>query len=99
LQTSFALSLLMLFKTSSSYARWWECRILWGTGYIHIRQFMRLVIAYVGRDNPELVAPLYRWNCAWLPALAAFMRGKVRPSVVGLAPMAVSTAQLHGICR
>ena len=35
--TSFALSLLMLFKTNSSYARWWEARTLWGSMYISVR--------------------------------------------------------------
>eukprot|EP00441_Pelagodinium_beii_P047179 CAMPEP_0197623544 /NCGR_PEP_ID=MMETSP1338-20131121/3541_1 /TAXON_ID=43686 ORGANISM="Pelagodinium beii, Strain RCC1491" /NCGR_SAMPLE_ID=MMETSP1338 /ASSEMBLY_ACC=CAM_ASM_000754 /LENGTH=409 /DNA_ID=CAMNT_0043193555 /DNA_START=32 /DNA_END=1261 /DNA_ORIENTATION=+ len=28
--TSFSLSLLLVFKTNSSYARWWEARIIWG---------------------------------------------------------------------
>ncbi len=41
--TSFALSLLMLFKTNSSYGRWWEARTLWGSGYIAVRSILRLV--------------------------------------------------------
>lgn len=41
--TSFALSLLMLFKTNSSYSRWWEARTLWGSGYIYVRSILRLV--------------------------------------------------------
>mmetsp|Transcript_43708 Transcript_43708/g.78473 ORF Transcript_43708/g.78473 Transcript_43708/m.78473 type:complete len:431 (-) Transcript_43708:481-1773(-) len=28
--TSFSLSLLLVFKTNNSYARWWEARIIWG---------------------------------------------------------------------
>jgi len=28
--TSFSLSLLLVFKTNSAYARWWEARIIWG---------------------------------------------------------------------
>lgn len=27
---TFALSLLLVFKTNSSYSRWWEGRIIWG---------------------------------------------------------------------
>ncbi|KAL4448048.1 hypothetical protein ABPG75_005267 [Micractinium tetrahymenae] len=72
--TSFALSLLMLFKTNSSYSRWWEARTLWGAGYIYVRSILRLVISFVGRDSPHLVPPLYRWTAALMPALAAYLR-------------------------
>ncbi|KAL4444930.1 hypothetical protein ABPG77_003980 [Micractinium sp. CCAP 211/92] len=72
--TSFALSLLMLFKTNSSYSRWWEARTLWGSGYITVRSILRLVISFVGRDTPHLVAPLYRWTAALMPAMAAYLR-------------------------
>lgn len=41
--TSFALSLLMLYKTNSSYARWWEARTHLGQLYINVRSVMRMV--------------------------------------------------------
>ena len=31
--SSFAMSLLMVFRTNSSYARWWEARTVWGQIY------------------------------------------------------------------
>jgi predicted membrane chloride channel (bestrophin family) len=41
--TSFALSLLMLFKTNSAYARWWEARTQLGQLYINVRSVLRMV--------------------------------------------------------
>ncbi|EFN57633.1 hypothetical protein CHLNCDRAFT_11790, partial [Chlorella variabilis] len=72
----FALSLLMLFKTTTSYSRWWEARTLWGSGYITVRSVLRLCLSFVGRSRPQLVPALYRWTAAVLPALAAHLRGK-----------------------
>ncbi|KAI7838066.1 hypothetical protein COHA_008149 [Chlorella ohadii] len=74
--TSFALSLLMLFRTNSCYGRWWEARTLWGSAYITCRSIMRLSLCYVGRDNPHLVPALHRWNAAFTPALASYLRQK-----------------------
>ncbi|PRW20866.1 UPF0187 chloroplastic [Chlorella sorokiniana] len=74
--TSFALSLLMLFRTNSSYGRWWEARTLWGSAYITCRSIMRLCICYVGRDSPHLLPALHRWNAAFTPALATLLRQK-----------------------
>jgi hypothetical protein len=64
----------MLFKTTSSYSRWWEARVLWGNGYIAVRSTLRLAISFVGRDHPELLPAMYRWTAAILPALAAYLR-------------------------
>lgn len=41
--TSFALSLLLLYKTNSAYQRWWEARTQLGTLYIVSRSLTRLV--------------------------------------------------------
>ena len=41
--TSFALSLLLLYKTNSAYQRWWEARTQLGTLYIVSRSITRLV--------------------------------------------------------
>ncbi|KAL4859746.1 hypothetical protein ACK3TF_000036 [Chlorella vulgaris] len=74
--TSFALSLLMLFKTTSSYGRWWEARTLLGSGYITVRSVLRLCMSYVGRQHPDLIPPIFRWTAAIMPALAAHVRGR-----------------------
>ncbi|PSC75297.1 UPF0187, chloroplastic [Micractinium conductrix] len=74
--TSFALSLLMLFKTNSSYARWWESRTLLGSGYIACRSHLRLCISYVGCAQPQLLLALHRWTAAVLPALSVHLRQK-----------------------
>lgn len=66
----------MLFKTTTSYSRWWEARTLWGSGYITVRSVLRLCLSFVGRSRPQLVPALYRWTAAVLPALAAHLRGK-----------------------
>lgn len=33
-------------------------------------------LCYVGRDNPHLVPALHRWNAAFTPALASYLRQK-----------------------
>lgn len=33
-------------------------------------------ISFVGRRDPELLPPLYRWTAAVLPALASLLRGR-----------------------
>ena len=34
----------------------------------------RQVLAYVARDSPELLPPLFRWTCALVPSKAAYLR-------------------------
>jgi predicted membrane chloride channel (bestrophin family) len=41
--TAFALSLLLVFRTNSSYDRWWEARKLWGGVVNRTRDFVRQV--------------------------------------------------------
>eukprot|EP00887_Chlorella_sp_A99_P004675 scaffold4.g4675.t1 len=73
--TSFALSLLLLYKTNSAYGRWWEARIQLGTLYIVSRSIVRLSITWVGRRDPHLVPAIQRWTAAIMPSLCAFLRG------------------------
>lgn len=39
--TSFALALLLVFRTTNSYNRWWEARILWGSHINMTRDIVR----------------------------------------------------------
>jgi predicted membrane chloride channel (bestrophin family) len=41
--TTFALSLLLVFRTNSSYSRWWEARMVWGAVVNLSRNFARQV--------------------------------------------------------
>eukprot|EP00884_Botryococcus_braunii_P008239 jgi/Botrbrau1/17416/Bobra.0054s0012.1 len=66
--TAFALSLLMVFKTNSSYARWWEARTTWGFVFNAVRNMARRAIADIGEDHSEALAMFVRW-CAALPYL------------------------------
>ncbi|KAL4435582.1 hypothetical protein ABPG77_002545 [Micractinium sp. CCAP 211/92] len=72
--TSFALSLLMLFKTNSSYGRWWEARQAMGRLLVHSRNLERLSAAYVAPADPSLLPALRRWTAAITPSLAAYLR-------------------------
>ena len=51
--TSFALSLLLLYKTNSAYGRWWEARTQLGTLYIVSRSIQRLVSRPRGVRSPS----------------------------------------------
>eukprot|EP00884_Botryococcus_braunii_P008237 jgi/Botrbrau1/17414/Bobra.0054s0010.1 len=66
--TAFALSLLMVFKTNSSYARWWEARTTWGYVFNAVRNMARRAIADIGEEHAEALAMFVRW-CAALPYL------------------------------
>ena len=39
--TSFALSLLLVFRTNTSYARWWDARVTWGAVLSGSRDLIR----------------------------------------------------------
>ncbi|PRW56029.1 UPF0187 chloroplastic [Chlorella sorokiniana] len=71
---SFALSLLLVFKTNSSYARWWECNCLWGSVFAKKADFVRLATSYMGRTHPQLMPPLISWTIAFMPAMAVQLR-------------------------
>lgn len=40
---TFAVSLLLVFRTNSSYSRWWEGRIIWGQVVNFARNYSRQV--------------------------------------------------------
>mmetsp|Transcript_36209 Transcript_36209/g.61062 ORF Transcript_36209/g.61062 Transcript_36209/m.61062 type:complete len:405 (+) Transcript_36209:242-1456(+) len=57
---SFALSLLLVFKTNTSYARWWEARKIWGRMFDWARHLTRQVCTWFPDDH-ELKAEIFRW--------------------------------------
>jgi putative membrane protein len=67
-----ALAILIGFRNSASYDRWWEARKLWGGIINHSRTFARQVVGYV---EPEFARPVVLRQVAWTHALAAQLRG------------------------
>lgn len=61
-QISFALSLLLVFRTNTAYARWWEGRKIWGTLTNRSRDFVRQSNSYVKSAKARDV--LLRWTIA-----------------------------------
>jgi predicted membrane chloride channel (bestrophin family) len=49
---TFALALLLVFKTNASYSRWWEGRVVWGQLVNFGRNLPRLVRDRLVRDRP-----------------------------------------------
>ena len=75
-----ALSILLGFRTASSYDRWWEARKIWGAIVNDSRTFARQVLTLLsGRDGERPVALqrelVYR-QIAWNYALARSLRGE-----------------------
>jgi len=50
--TSFALSLLMIFRTNSAYARFWEARTAWGLIIALTRNLVRRASAWCAPPQP-----------------------------------------------
>lgn len=48
-----AVSLLLAFRTSQSYERWWEARIVWGTIVNDSRTFIRQLIQFLPESNAK----------------------------------------------
>ncbi|KAG2436782.1 hypothetical protein HXX76_006306 [Chlamydomonas incerta] len=71
---TFALSLLLVFRTNSSYGRWWEGRIIWGQIVNFGRNYTRQVLMWFPPDRPELRAAAVRWAAAAPRVLLAHIR-------------------------
>ncbi|EFN53823.1 hypothetical protein CHLNCDRAFT_32075 [Chlorella variabilis] len=72
--TSFALSLLLVFRTNTSYQRWDEARKMWGSMVNRSRDFTRQALGYVPESQPELRSMLVRWSIAYPRALMCHLR-------------------------
>lgn len=74
-------SLLVAFRTNSSYARWWEARILWGAIVNDSRSWTRQVLTFVDAskmtENAEsTIRTMTLRQIAWCYALTRTLRGK-----------------------
>ncbi|MFI8482816.1 bestrophin family protein [Pseudomonas sp. NPDC078700] len=80
-----ALVVLISFRNSSAYNRWWEARTLWGAMVNSSRSFARQALTLV--DDPSadvnpIKSTLLRRHVAYVNCLAAQLRGKPCPEEV-----------------
>ncbi|CAK0748372.1 hypothetical protein CVIRNUC_001834 [Coccomyxa viridis] len=59
--TSFALALLITFRTNSCYARWWEARTIWGRIVNQTRNLARQSTAWFPEEDEALLEQFNRW--------------------------------------
>ena len=73
-----AISLVLTFRISQSYDRWWEARKIWGAIVNDSRSITRQLLTFVDSDSPELQRFqrefTYR-QVAWCYALGESLRG------------------------
>lgn len=69
-----AVSLLLAFRTSQSYERWWEARIVWGAIVNDSRTFVRLVIQFLRADEDKTVKEFAERQMIWTYALGESLR-------------------------
>ena len=69
-----ALGMLLVFRTSSSYDRFWEGRKLWGGIVNETRNLIRGAVVHL-KDDPALLARLTRWTAAFPWAAMHGLRG------------------------
>ncbi|MBL8239512.1 MAG: hypothetical protein JNM66_18960 [Bryobacterales bacterium] len=69
-----AMGMLLVFRTSSSYDRFWEGRKLWGGIVNETRNLVRGASAHLA-GNPALLARLTRWTAAFPWAAMHSLRG------------------------
>ncbi len=74
-----AISLLLAFRTSQSYERWWEARIIWGAIVNDSRTITRLSLQFFNKEQAEKLA--YR-QIIWVYALSESLRKLPFSSIV-----------------
>ena len=76
-----AISILLGFRTSSAYGRWWEARKIWGAIINNSRTLVRQAIGFFSHaDAANDVKALAKKQIAWCYALNSSLRGLEMPS-------------------
>lgn len=75
------IGLVLAFRTNSSYSRWWEARIIWGSIVNDSRTWTRQLLEFsdIENDQDELSATIRRMSlrqAAWCYALSRNLRGQ-----------------------
>lgn len=76
---SFALSLLLVFKTNTSHARWWEARCAWGDVYTNMRSLLRKAMNY----SPNATLAQRQMFVRWVVAAPYIMRSHLMDYIPG----------------
>ncbi|WP_407481092.1 bestrophin family protein [Elizabethkingia meningoseptica] len=69
-----AVSLLIAFRTSQSYERWWEARMIWGAIVNDSRTLVRQIIQALPRHNEAAVKQFAQRQIIWNYALGESLR-------------------------
>lgn len=69
-----AVSLLLAFRTSQSYERWWEARTVWGAIVNDSRSFVRLAIQFLPAEDHKTVREFAERQIIWTYALGESLR-------------------------
>lgn len=69
-----AVSLLLAFRTSQSYDRWWEARKIWGAIVNDSRTFVRQVTQFVPENKQEEIKAFAERQIIWTFALGEALR-------------------------
>lgn len=71
---AFAVALLMGFRTSASYDRWWEARKIWGGIVNDSRTLIRQIISFAGDDAKDETRKMSNYQIAWCNSLKNSLR-------------------------
>eukprot|EP00884_Botryococcus_braunii_P014320 jgi/Botrbrau1/2288/Bobra.101_2s0111.1 len=71
---SFALSLLLVFRTNTSYSRWAEARKIWGGVLNRTRDITRQSLTWFNMDRKDLRELIVRWVIAFPKTLMCHLR-------------------------
>lgn len=69
-----AVSLLLAFRTSQSYERWWEARTVWGATVNDSRTFIRLVTQFLPSEDHKTIRDFAERQIIWTYALGESLR-------------------------
>lgn len=70
-----AISVILSFKLSQSYDRWWEARKIWGSIVNDSRSFVLQLQSFVARENQKEVKEIAFRHIAWCYSLGQSLRG------------------------
>lgn len=70
-----AISVILSFKLSQSYDRWWEARKIWGSIVNDSRSFVLQLQSFVARENQNEVKEISFRHIAWCYSLGQSLRG------------------------
>lgn len=70
-----AISILLSFKISQSYERWWEARKIWGSIVNDSRSFVIQLNSFIKKDNDVLIKKIAFRQIGWCYSLGQSLRG------------------------